>query len=574
MEAWKVIALVVLIVLLVVIALVLAWSNRQELSRLWTGGAKDAGVKRRDLIERAIAKPPPAEILKMDWPWEVPQGEGTYVYEANVQDGKIVSMGSPGPPHSGIYYVLRDARAETDRSTILTIGWLRFIASATADRVYSWILVDAEEGRYAVRRRARLGDDERDELGRDVRGQMEGDPPHKMAIQAYAKILEKHKFEVVARPKNAEATVRFAPIRWLSDKELVRQRETLMSMSQEDFDKLDWGDIDQKLRPLLASNRERGGDLELKDGKLKVVKLREGLTGHVAHMPIRSPIGFHTHPLGRTGMVEQPSGSAGDLGFILENASEQGLVWHIIVAPEGEYIIAASDSLILYYRESPRGAISMIAAEYDESYCAGAPPMCLKLFLSLIRRIGFVVFFRPDPKWAIDAANLPPYYSWNEAVPEQFFEDFKKLSQLSPEEVLSKYNWKSLIADQEAHAVSLSTWMPVELRDGKITIKYGGHAFSPSRPGRAWEWSRSPAVALYHSSSIGPSYDNFTKQEINAFVPLKERGQLAMLLLTTTQKLCVLAATEKATVIPDAEPDVLDAKRLQKYGFVYAEKKR
>jgi hypothetical protein len=271
--------------------------------------------------------------------------------------------------------------------------------------------------------------------------------------------------------------------------------------------------------------------------------------------------------------LEEPSGSSGDLGLILSRSYNGGLVWHIVVAPEGEYIIAASDGLIGMYAESSRKAIGLIGREYDAMYCTDRPPVCLKEFLGLMRRIGFVVCFRPNAKWAVDAASLPPYYLWNEAVPKQFFADFEALAALPPKEVLDKYDWSGLLADQEAHFVSLSTWMPVELRDRKVAVKAGGHAFDPHDP-RGWEWLRSPAVALFHSSAFEATPPSFTRAELNEFLRLKERGQLAALLLTTQTSLFVASAPKGAQKIPNAEPDVPDLKTARKFGFDIAEKKR
>lgn len=579
MNAWWLLVFVVLIILCLLLGVVVGrWLRRGPAARAEGGGKGGAEkVKRRELIERAIRAPAGRELLQLE-PSSAPAPKG-YLYEAeaNVEGRKLVAAGPLGPPHRGLYLMCWDARYGGERNTFLHPHRLRRIAGLTASRVYAWAVCYAAEGRYAIRRATHLSDEAMERLTEAILAGLGGDPPHKMGIAAFAKILTAHGFEVAYAPLG-DGEVRFTPA-WLQPaKALQRQRAALLAMTQADFDALDWGEVDRQIRPLLASNRERGGDLAIVGDpaagkrRLAVLKLREGLTGHVAHMPSRSPISFHTHPLGRTGMVEQPSGSAGDLSYILYNSCYEGLMWHVIVAPEGEYIIAATDSLLELYDENPKAAIMIIAREYDETYCSSAPPVCLEEFLGLIRRIGFLVYFRPDAKWAENAAGLPPYYGPNEADPEQFAADFKTFSAIPPKEALG-FDWDALLADQEAHLVSASTWLPVEVQEGRIVPKAGGHAFEPSDPGHAWEWSRSPLVALYHS----PTFDappSFTKTELNEYLRLHARGQLAMLLLTTPTALLAVTAGEKAREFAPSAPDVPGPADLAKQGFEVAEKKR
>jgi len=497
-------ALVVLVVACVIILALLVALPRRGRRPVLGGRSKPRGaVGRRAARTRGeevddAAREPPVGLLAEG----LPPGPGWDHQAFDIADGRC----RPAP--DGLYYGMfgRDALS---RATLLTPQNLAWAARVTSGRVYSWVILDSPEGCFAVRAAPARGETVRldpDELIAWVRGQLRGEPPHKMGLGEYVRWLTEKQGLTIAGGPARDPEVRFD----LRDVTTAAERKAtwtaLAALDEEAFLALDWREYDAAVGQEACTSRvEVSGDVVIdlargrSRGVVRAPKVRRVRPGQSLTYS-RAYVNFHTHPAVRFHGYSSEPPSPQDLHVSLRQAAYHGLVWSFVSAPEGTYIYRPSRQLVEALRQR-EGHADLAAKVYEDSLepCEAGVTACAARAVKALREAGFVAFFRKAP--CAPLLERPDLAAGDNALDREAHH--RELAALRAVEgpVLLSADWSQVPAMHSHEGIRSASWVRARYdpKSGVVTPISGHHFSDPYEADSYPRYSPGPLMVVYFS---------------------------------------------------------------------------
>jgi hypothetical protein len=421
-------------------------------------------------VDEAAAQVP-TMVLNTGLPWK----EDGKAFD--IRDGVIV----PTDPSDGIYFGIAN-RDDPARTSLLTPQIAVTAAFKTSGRMYAWYILDSPEGCYAIRALPKNGYSislNINEIIEWLKLRLTGNPPHKIKATEYTKFLRKLGLEIHEGPLRNDGTMRFNLIDTTTLEERMRDLSKLRSLTENDFNSLDWSLYDRDASSAACSrSHEVAGDviIDLTQKTVTAPKVRSG-TIWGAHPHYRSYITFHTHPSVRYQGSHAEPPSPADIQITLEACALDIMAWAFISAPEGTYIVRPSQLIILTYLRDPQSVLDNIQSIYTDSIheCLNSTIVCCGMAINSLKEIGFIAYLRNKP--CIPLLPVPDLFPmWNRERRDENRAAYARLVKTSAEKLFT-VDWDPAIIDSESPTIRAATWLTCSLDGDQVSTNGIGHFF-------------------------------------------------------------------------------------------------
>lgn len=433
--------------------------------------SSSSGLPTRGAEVDAAASQVPTMVLNTGLPWK----EDGKAFD--IRDDVIV----PTDPSDGIYFGIAN-RDDPARTSLLTPQTVVTAAFKTSGRMYAWYVLDSPEGCYAIRALPKNGYSVSlniNEIIEWLKLRLTGSPPHKIKSTEYIKFLRKLGLEIHEGPLRNDGTMRFNLIDTTTVEERMQDLFKLRSLTENDFNKLDWTAYDRDASSAACSrSHEVAGDVII-DLTLKTVTAPKVRSGTIwgAHPHYRSYITFHTHPSVRYQGSHAEPPSPADIQITLEACALDIMAWAFISAPEGTYIIRPSQIIILSYLRDPQSILDNIQSIYTDSIheCLNSTVVCCETAINSLKEIGFIAYLRNKP--CIPLLPVPDLFPmWNRERRDENRAAYSKLVKTSAEKLFT-IDWDPAIIDSESPTIRAATWLTCSLDGDQVSTNGIGHYF-------------------------------------------------------------------------------------------------